>query len=139
MWLADKYFRPIHVSIPIDLLSGILLWAWIGVKTLPGLYGFAAVYGCSAAGLQALFPATLADLTLDPTRLGSRMGWGFSIASFATLIGPPLGGLLVQTHGGNYLYAQIFAGLAVVCGTLIILLASLLQKRMKQREVSSNA
>jgi len=47
----------------------------------------------------------------------------FTIISFATLTGPPIGGALIVNQGGQYSHSQIFAGLAVISGGVVVCLA----------------
>ena len=77
--------------------------------------------------MQGLFPAALASLTADLRRAGARMGMGFLIVSLACLTGPPLAGVLVGVGGGGdgsnemgYLYAQVWAGSAMLLGSLLV-------------------
>jgi predicted MFS family arabinose efflux permease len=124
MYMADRYFRPIHVGLPINLVTALLLFVWISIKTTTSMYIFAAVYGLFAAALQGLFPATMADLTIDPKKTGTRLGMGFAISSFGVLIGSPVGGALIEHNNGDYLYAQVFAGSCVVLGFVCVGLAA---------------
>jgi predicted MFS family arabinose efflux permease len=109
MYLADRYFRPIHVGLPINLMTALLLFVWISIKSTTSMYVFAVVYGLFASALQGLFPATMADLTVDPKKTGTRFGMGFALSSFGVLIGSPAGGALIEYKHGDYLYAQVFA------------------------------
>jgi MFS family permease len=79
------------------------------------MYGFAAIYGLFAAAMQALFPATMADLTTDPKKKRTRFGMGVALSSFGVFVGCPVGGALIELGNGNYWYAQLFAG---TCGIL---------------------
>lgn len=92
--------------IPFTFVCGIMMYAWIGIQTPGSLYAFGILYGCGAAGIQSMYPATLASLTSDLSKAGVRMGMSFSVVSFASLTGAPLAGVLMQINGGNYLYAQ---------------------------------
>lgn len=105
-YFADK-IGPLNVLVPFAAVSGIMMFGWIGIHTRSTLFVFAAIYGSGSAGLQSMFPAALASLTVDLKKAGVRMGMGFSIVSFACLSGPPLAGALIQLGGGNYLYAQM--------------------------------
>ena len=49
------------------------------------------------------------------------MGMVFSFVSLACLTGPPLAGALIQRRNGSYLYAQVFAGSVIVCGSLALI------------------
>ena len=114
--LADRFFGPFNLLVPFAFVSGLLLYCWAGISSHGGLVGFAVIYGLFAAGIQSLFPATLASLTTDLSKTGVRLGMVFSVISFACLIGPPLAGALIQHGGGRYLYAQMFAGTVTMCG-----------------------
>ena len=45
----------------------------------------------------------------------------FTVFSFAALVGPPIGGALIQ--GNNYEYALIWAGSTALVGTSLVLAA----------------
>ena len=113
---ADKVLGPLNAFIPFAAIAALLLYCWMAVTSLTGLWAFAAFYGLFAAGIQSLFPATSTSLTTDPKRTGVRMGMVFSVASFAALTGPPIAGALVSIGEGRYVYAQIFAGSSMVVG-----------------------
>jgi len=136
MWLADqrqwKGIRPVTVQVPVTLITSVLLFSWIAVDDEHSLYIFAAFYGFFANAVQSLFPATLADMTLDPRNTGSQLGWGFTIGSFSCLTGNPIGGLLVQTGGGNYTHAQIYAGCCTMCGCAFYAVVAGLRIRQQQ-------
>lgn len=100
-----------------------MLYCWAAVSSRGGLTAFAVVYGLFAAGIQALFPATLSSLTTDLKRTGVRMGMVFSVISFACLTGPPLAGALIQKDRGTYLFAQMFAGTVLMCGCLVLVVS----------------
>jgi MFS family permease len=105
-YLADK-FGAVNAIVPFTFVCSVMMFAWIGVKSLPKLYVFAAIYGCGSAGIQSMYPATLASLTSDLSKAGTRMGMGFTLVSFACLTGAPLAGALIERNGGDYLYAQM--------------------------------
>lgn len=124
MWLADqrqwKGIRPITVQIPMSFLTSILLFAWTGVRDEKSAYVFAAFYGFCGNAVQSLFPATLADMTIDHKKTGAQIGWAFTLTSFACLTGNPIGGRLVSLGGGNYLYAQVYAATCTLVGSSLI-------------------
>ncbi|KAK3724501.1 hypothetical protein LTR37_001125 [Vermiconidia calcicola] len=94
--------------IPFAFLNSLMALIWIGISTRSGLFVFAAFYGFGAGGIQSLYPPALSSLTTDLSKAGVRMGMGFSIAAFAAVSGPPLGGALIQQRSnGDYLYAQM--------------------------------
>lgn len=120
-FLADRVFGPLNTIAPLGFVCGVLMFSWTGVHDRAGLIAFSAVYGLFASGIQSLFPAVLASLTTDLRKAGVRMGMCFSCVSVACLTGPPLAGALIQNNNGNYLHAQIWAGMALSCGALTLI------------------
>ncbi|KAJ4355883.1 uncharacterized protein N0V89_003907 [Didymosphaeria variabile] len=136
-YIADHYCRPLTISLIVSFVTALLLYCWITIKSVAGMYAFAVLYGLFAAGLQAMFPATLADLTIDPKKIGTRMGMGFALSSFGCLIGGPGGGALVEAGDGAYLYGQALAGSCGILGLFCFGTAAIMHKRKaKQVDVA---
>ncbi|WEW60408.1 hypothetical protein PRK78_005893 [Emydomyces testavorans] len=121
--LADYRTGPLNTIIPCTLATTIMLFAWTRVRDSRGLYAFAILYGFFGAGVQALFPAVLASLSPDPRKTGVRFGMVLSIVSVASLTGPPIAGALIQRRGGDYFWAQMFAGVSMLVGTGVLVMA----------------
>ncbi|KAH0556791.1 hypothetical protein GP486_005423 [Trichoglossum hirsutum] len=133
-YAADRWFGPLNTMIPSAAFASVVLFCWIPVQDSTGLTVFSVLYGLFAAGVQSLFPATLSALTTDMGKMGVRMGMVFSIISFASLIGPPIAGALIQQRNGGYLYAQIYAGSVVMCGCLMLVATRIAKVGLKLRE-----
>jgi MFS family permease len=118
-----------NTLIPVVLVTSALSFAWIGVTSRGGLYGWAVIYGIVGAAIQSLFPATLSSLTTDLRMAGTRMGMVFTIVSFAVLTGPPIAGQLIQRKGGGYEYAQIFSGADMLVGCTLLCAARLMKSK----------
>ena len=121
-YFADKYTGPYNVLIPFCFISSIVLFFWPLVHTQGGLYAWAVCYGFFVAGFQGIFPAVLTTLTKDMSRVGTRNGMGFAIMGVGTLVGPPIAGALIQSHGGSYLAAQMFGGVTVLIGSCVLVI-----------------
>jgi MFS family permease len=119
-YLADRLTGPLNLIAIFAGICSLIMYCWMAVHTVPGVWVFAIVYGSCAAGVQSLFPATVASLTTDPKKAGMRMGMVFSVAGFATLTGPPIAGALIQQGKGSYIYAQIFAATAMGAGCVMV-------------------
>jgi MFS family permease len=119
--LADQFTGPLNILIPFSCATAIVAYCWPAAHDMSGLWTFATVYGLFAAGIQSLFPATLSTLTTDLKKTGVRMGMVLSIVAVAALIGSPIAGALVSTDGGEYLYAQMFMGSAIIAGTVVLI------------------
>lgn len=119
-YFADKYTGPYNILIPCCFCSAIVMFFWPFVKSEAGLYGWAITYGFFVAGFQGIFPAALTTLTKDMSKVGTRNGQGFAVVGVGTLIGPPVAGALIQTYGGDYLIAQMFGGVTVLLGSIVL-------------------
>ncbi|KAH7028989.1 major facilitator superfamily domain-containing protein [Microdochium trichocladiopsis] len=122
--ISDRLLGPLRALILAVSCTGAVFYAWTAVRDLPALVAFCCLYGFFAAACQGLFPATCANLTADPKKMGARTGMAFAVVSVATLVGPPIGGALVQARqGGEYLYAQVFGGSVLVFGAALLVLS----------------
>ncbi|KAF2227830.1 major facilitator superfamily domain-containing protein [Elsinoe ampelina] len=119
--IADHYLGPMSTLIPIVVLATIMLLVWTVVTDVAGLYVFSALYGIGGAAIQSLFPAMLATLTPDIRVRGTRMGMGFFVASFAVLSGPPIAGELIRIRNGDFLGAQLWAGVSMALGLVLLI------------------
>ncbi|KAL5119263.1 hypothetical protein ACEQ8H_002750 [Pleosporales sp. CAS-2024a] len=122
-YLADRYFGVFNTLLPFLLGTAVLLFGWVGIRDHGSYYAFAVLYGIFANAVQTLFPTTLTQLSTDMSQVGARVGMVFTLASIACLIGPPVAGRLIDLAGGTYLYAQLFAGVAVSIGFLFLSLS----------------
>ena len=120
-FISDRWTGPLNLMIPFAATSALVMYSWMAVDSVTGLWTFAVFYGVFAAGIQGLFPVVLTSLTHDPQKLGVRTGMGFAIMGCAVLIGPPIAGALITADGGRYVGLQAFAGSCMVVGSVILL------------------
>ncbi|KAL7941133.1 major facilitator superfamily domain-containing protein [Trichoderma barbatum] len=119
-WLAARVIgNALHVLIPLTFSAGVLLYFWRLVHSFSGLLAWIIVYGFFANAVQSLFVGSM----------GVRVGMIFTIVSFACLTGPPIAGALIDLRSGDFLYAQIFGGTAVVFGAFVLAAAAVASKR----------
>ena len=109
-----------NLLVPLTFVSGLVLLCWAGVRSHSGLLVFDVFYGFLMAAAQGMFPPSLGSLTTDLSKMGVRMGMVFSLMGFALLIGNPLAGALISREGGRYLYAQMYAGSALIAGVVLL-------------------
>ncbi|KAF2628030.1 MFS general substrate transporter [Macroventuria anomochaeta] len=132
--IADRCLGSVNIMALSSFNGAIIVFSWAAVRSEMGLWIFAAFFGFFSAGIQSLFPASLATLTPDPQKRGTRMGIGFAVAGFACLTGTPLGGALVQANDGHYLYVQIWTGLSMLAGTLFLVASKMAVNRITSNE-----
>jgi len=122
-YIADRYLGALNTLIPVLLYVNILAFCWMGVTSQTSLYVFVSFYGLGLAAFQSLIPTTVARMTKDISKVGTRMGMVFTFLSFASLVGPPIGGALLSADKGAYLYAQAWSGASAAVGTSLVLAA----------------
>ncbi|KAF7560625.1 hypothetical protein G7046_g3507 [Stylonectria norvegica] len=137
--LADKYFGAINVFVPTILSAALCIYLWAEVHTLTSDYVWVVFFGYFGAGIQSLFPATLAGLTNDLSKNGTRIGMVFTIISIAALTGPPLAGKLMEITEGKYLAAQMWGGTCLVVGAAFLVAAGMaIHELLKLLQFSSS-
>ncbi|RFU79329.1 mfs monocarboxylate transporter [Trichoderma arundinaceum] len=134
-WLAARLIgNALYVLIPLTFSAGLLLYLWKLVHSFSGLLAWIIVYGFFANAVQSLFVGSVGSLTKDRQKMGVRVGMIFTIVSFACLTGPPIAGALIDLRAGDFLYAQIFGGTAVICGAFVLTGAALVSRRALANE-----
>ncbi|KAK7513198.1 major facilitator superfamily domain-containing protein [Phyllosticta citriasiana] len=123
--LSDRWFGPVNSLIFVILSAGICLFSWIATTTPSGMWILVAFYGFFGGGTQSLLQAALASLNSDMKKAGVRIGMGLTVVGVASLTGSPIGGALIESKGGSYLYAQAFAGSTMILGSFILVCARL--------------
>ncbi|KAF2023791.1 MFS monocarboxylate transporter-like protein [Setomelanomma holmii] len=121
-YYADK-IGSLNVLTPFAFICGVMMFGWIGIESVGALYCFAVLYGSASAVLQALWPAIIGSMSKvpDPQKAGVRMGMAFTIVSFSSFTGPPLAGALIQANGGDYTYANVWAGTSFFIGGALLI------------------
>ncbi|MCJ1384951.1 hypothetical protein MMC17_008069 [Xylographa soralifera] len=121
-YLGDKlgYFNVMTV---VSVLTGISVFClWIPFNNHPshaGVILFALVFGfVSGAYVSMMMPCAAKSGSLET--LGQRFGTFQSIIAFAALTGLPIQGVILTAQNGSYLGLQIFSGVSMVLGGLVI-------------------
>jgi MFS family permease len=119
-WAADRHIGALPTLIVASAVLGVVLFCWIPVRNVGGLYGWSVVYGLATGATQGIFVGALASLTKEANKMGTRFGMVCSVLAFASLAGPPTAGALIQSDGGGFLRAQIWSGTVTVAGAGLI-------------------
>jgi MCP family monocarboxylic acid transporter-like MFS transporter 3 len=134
--IADRYLGPINTFGLNSMALGAMAFAWTGVRTRADMYAFSCVMGFVNGAAQGVFPGAASSLVPDVSKLGSWVGMVFAICGFATLAGPPTMGAIVDASGGVYTWAQIWAGIVIIIGSLALLVAA---RMVGVRKLKGNA
>lgn len=119
--VADKIGR-FNTMIIMATFAAICIFAvWIPAKTNVIIIVFSAMYGFGSGAYISIMPTLVAEITNDMSKLGVRNGAMFAVISIATLIGSPIGGALIKACDGEFWGLQVFAGLTLAVGTVMVL------------------
>jgi len=123
--VADK-IGSLAIMIPAVLLSGVILLAWISVKTQASLIAVSFFFGLTSGSLQAMLPSTVVFLCPDLSKLGTNLGMTLFSSGIGLLVGTPIAGAIVDhqsTAGSEVVFwgAFTFSGIAVLIGGLLLL------------------
>lgn len=89
-YIANYHVGPMNTYIVTTVLFSIITLAWIAVVDRTGLYVYAVFLGLTNGVCQGMFLGSLASLTNDSRKMGTRIGVVHTIVAFATLAGPPV-------------------------------------------------
>lgn len=124
--IADKIGN-LSVMIPSVLLTGILMLAWISVKSQSGLIAIAFFVGLTSGSIQAVLPATVAFLCPDLSKLGTNIGMTLFASGVGLLIGSPVAGAILdhqRTSGGDVFWGTLtFSALFILTGGVLLAIA----------------
>ncbi|KAL7753173.1 hypothetical protein RI367_001627 [Sorochytrium milnesiophthora] len=114
--LGDRYGRA-NILCPFTILCGVLCFVlWMPATGAVAMIAFCALYGFFSGGFISVFPACVAQIS-PPESIGTRIGTFFGVISFATLLGPPIGGAFLSVDTlGSYQHLIIFTGAMSVLG-----------------------
>ncbi|PCH33722.1 MFS general substrate transporter [Wolfiporia cocos MD-104 SS10] len=119
--LADK-IGPLNVFIPVNCITGALVFAMFGATSRGAVVVFSILYGFFSGASIALLPPTVASVANNVQEIGVRMGLGYFVVSWAMLTGPPIDGALYDA-GDVWYKPIIFSGVVILIGTVFITIA----------------
>ncbi|KAH8774534.1 major facilitator superfamily transporter [Diaporthe sp. PMI_573] len=133
--IADRHLGPINTFILALFVLACMDFAWVGVRTRAGMYIFSVFLGMANGAAQGIVLGALASLTADPRKMGVRFGMVATLSGIATLAGPPMAGAIIDSTGGRYTWAQIWAGAVLLTSSSIIAVARVSRSGRKIRAI----
>lgn len=88
-----------------------------------GLYVYVVFFGIVSAAVLGLVVGTIPSLTKDMSKIGTRVGMALTLVSPGPLTGSSVAGALIDKANGDYLGAQIWAGVALLVGAAVLVVA----------------
>ncbi|AEO61530.1 hypothetical protein MYCTH_2072063 [Thermothelomyces thermophilus ATCC 42464] len=121
--IADK-FGKLNVFATGSLLTGVVVLCLNSTVSTAGLVVYSLAVGFASGTIISGASSAISVCTSDPRNLGTYMGMGMAVASTASLVGPPVCGVMIDKYGG-FLQAAIFAGVACLAGAVVAFAAKL--------------
>ncbi|KAG7566842.1 hypothetical protein FFLO_01343 [Filobasidium floriforme] len=118
--IADRlgYFNILILELVVTF---IIIFAWMAIKSVPALFVAAVFYGLVTGGNIALQGPCVIAVTKDLGCAGTLIGQLYGCQSLALLLGPPISGYILGNNPakqmGNYKYAIIMNGLLMMLAT----------------------
>lgn len=124
--LADK-FGKLNVFAIGGVLTGIVGLCLNSAVGTAGLVVYSIAFGFSSGTIISGASAALSICTDDLQSLGTYMGMGMALCATASLVGPPVSGVMLEKYGG-YLQATIFSGVICLFGGVVVFFTKLTTK-----------
>ncbi|EQB54032.1 hypothetical protein CGLO_06183 [Colletotrichum gloeosporioides Cg-14] len=102
--------------------TGVMIFCWPAATTQSGIIGFAVVFGFCSGAIISGGAVAMTLCPKDVRDMGTYIGMGTGLASFAALMGPPVNGALLDRYEG-FEQVSIFSGVMCMTGALLVLLA----------------
>lgn len=133
------YVQPALVLTIAAAASALLIFCWIAVHSIAGLYVWVVIWGF-ISGIQVSVPvAVVPHLCKSLTQYGSRLGLAWAGAAVGILVGNPIAGALTTSTLSHFSHAQIFAGAVMVTGACFQVVPAYSIARRKRAAAASLA
>ncbi|KAI2783948.1 MFS general substrate transporter [Daldinia loculata] len=117
--LADKFGR-LNMFAFGAIITSIVIFCWNKTESTAALVVYSIAIGFSTGTVISGASAAFTEVPKDPRDIGTYLGMGMSLGSFAALIGLPVNGVFISKYGG-YSEVSIFSGVMVLVGGVIAL------------------
>lgn len=127
-FISDVCLGPLNTLVPWTMVSSIFALLWISAVNSTGVFLIACCYGFASAAIQGLYTSTIVNFVGRSGPVAAqKMGLVLAAIGVAVLIGSPIAGALIARSNGDYLHAQLFAGITLLAGGLFLVLARYLK------------
>ncbi|KAK2015003.1 major facilitator superfamily transporter [Colletotrichum eremochloae] len=95
-FLSDT-FGALNIFAPFMIITGVVSLCMTAVDSEGGVIALAIILGFLSGSYPSMVPVCFARLTKDKSKIGTRMGMGYAMASLGYLAGGPGGGAILGT------------------------------------------
>lgn len=116
----SKRFGPARTMGGFAFLSSILLFGWVGVKSVTSTIIWAVLIALFMGPLAVIYPIIVPQLSPNKDLVGTRMGISSAAAALGTLVGFPVTSALNDIEAGVFWKCQVFNGCCMLSGALLM-------------------
>ncbi|KXN89223.1 Riboflavin transporter MCH5 [Leucoagaricus sp. SymC.cos] len=117
-----------NIMIITGFITALLVFVSIAAKNTASILVVGALYGFTSGNVLSLQGACVPPLLDDPRKIGIGIGQILSVSALSALLGPPISGWLIASHG--FKSAQIFSGVMLAFGLIMLVVTwALLQRK----------
>ena len=122
-YILNSRVTPIRIFFVWIIAAVALLFAWMGVTTVPGIIVWCIFWGIVSGALATAPIAAVSHPVLTPSsgELGTRMGMALLASAIGDLVGPPIMGALLGASRVHYARAQAVSGIFMTLGGFCLL------------------
>ncbi|QCB27983.1 MFS transporter [Corynebacterium endometrii] len=128
-WAGDK-FGPIRAGIVAALLAGCALMLLLTYPPVWAVYVILIFAGVGTHGTQILIIAAVTQSYPNLMR-GTALGWAMGVGRIGAVIAPQLAGLLLQWGLGARSNFLLFAAMALISFSCLLIINAILSKRQR--------
>ncbi|KUI63432.1 Riboflavin transporter MCH5 [Cytospora mali] len=111
-YYADR-IGSINVQTSVALMGAILTFCLLAIQDAAGLVVFSVLYGFAAGAFMGLPAASVVSLSVDKSKIGTRLGMTLAFVGFGVLVSNPIAGAILGQD-------QDWVGLVMWCGMLLV-------------------
>lgn len=107
---------------PAGIVCGVLTFCMLSVKNLGGIVPIAILYGFFSGVFIALPGVCFVKLTADKSKIGTRIGMGFTVFGFGVLAGGPGGGSVIGSNAVDlrWQHLWIYGGCTMMASGVLL-------------------
>ena len=98
------------------LISGIILYAWIAITSIPAFEAWTVLLGVFMAPLAVFYPAIIPLLCPTKEVVGTRMGMASGAAALGVVLGAPVSSKLIDLATGEFWRMQVLIASCMMAG-----------------------
>ncbi|KAI1505676.1 MFS general substrate transporter [Biscogniauxia marginata] len=107
----------INMQTIMAVVSTILTFCLIAIRTEPALAILCVLYGFSAGAFLGLPAAGVVNLSLDKSKIGTRLGMTLSFVGFGVLVSNPIAGAILG-NGNNWVGLIVWGGVLLAASSM---------------------